>query len=245
MPSKPKLHDVYSSIIDSLNPNDLKTVVTRMKTTSKSFKNTILGDDNMSRMLSCGYFHFNDKYLITEPIILKKAKADKVTFCGMTLDDIVDFITNEGYLLYYRNQIKNKLYVAEIKYKNGVFLFDCTNLADDKYSCEDGLYAVCTCTLEFKNLKPTIKLIKTLPHISNTETLDDIINDDSDDERSNNAKDEAIHYEKFPLKVYGYLIKQENISKPKYEFTFEKFEKDKGVLITVIFKPKIHELYGL
>jgi hypothetical protein len=236
MPSKPTLHDVYSSIIDSLNPNDLKTVVTRMKTTSKSFKNTILGDDNMHRMLSCGYFHFNDKYLITEPIILKKAKAKQITFCGMTLDDIVDFISNEGYLLYYHNQNGRYTFMTEIEYKNGVFYFDCTNLTNRKYYNDDW-FALCSCTLEFKNLKPTIKLIKTLPHISNTETLDDII---KDERRSINAKYHALYYQDLPSDLYVYILreKHEKISKPKLEFTFEKDEKDEGVLITVIFKQK-------
>jgi hypothetical protein len=238
MTSKPLLHDVYSSIIDSLNPNDLKTVVTRMKTTSKSFKNTILGDDNMDRMLSSSYFKFNGKYLITEPIILKKTKAEKVTFCGMSLYDIIDFISSEGYLLYFRNPKRRNLYMAEIKYKNGVFYFNCSNLINRKYKTHDW-YAYCTCTLDFKNSKPTIKLIKTLPHISNTETLGDIINDDRNDDRSINARHQAIYYQNFPYDLYAYVLKDEEISsKPKFEFTFEKFEKDNGVLITVIFKQK-------
>jgi hypothetical protein len=238
MTSKPTLHDVYSSIIDSLDPTDLKTVVTRMKTTSKSFKNTILGDDNMNRMLSSSYFKFNGKYLITEPIVLKKTKAEKVTFCGMTLNDIIDFISSKGYLLYFRNKGRF-LYKTEIEYLDGVFLFNCTNLTNPKYNNGDW-YANCTCTLEFKNSKPTIKLIETFPHLSNTETLSDIINYDRNDVRSNDAMHQAIYYQDIPNDPYLYILKEEGeeISKPKYEFTFEKFEKDSGVLITVIYKQK-------
>jgi hypothetical protein len=238
MNSKTSLHDVYSSILDSLNPQDLKTVVNRIKTTSKSFKNTILGDDNLNRMLSCNYFNYNGKYLITDAIILKKTKAGKVIFNGMNLNEIIDFILNEGYLLYFNNPKRGKLYIANIKFKNGVFFFNCTNLTNPKYNSGDW-YAYCTCILEFKNSKPIIKLIKTLPHINKTEKLEDIINDDSDDERSNNARHEAIYYQNFPSGLFTYIIKDEEISsQPNFEFIFEKLEKDEGVLITVMYTEK-------
>jgi len=232
MTTKPKLFDVYPSILDSLNPNDLKTVVTRMKTTSKSFKNTILGDDNMNRMLSGNYFKYNDKFLISDSIILKKNKANKVTFNGMTIEQIIDIILIEGYLLYFRNQKRREIYIATIEFKNGIFLFDCTNLTNRKYNTGEW-YALCTCTLEFKNLKPVFKIISTAPNIGKTETLQDIMSD----ERSIDARHEAIYYQDFPYDLYMYTAKEEEMpTMPKLEYIFEKLDED--VIITVIFKEK-------
>jgi len=235
MTTKPLLYDVYSSIIDSLNPNDLKTVVSRMKTTSKSFKNTILGDDNMNRMLSGNYFKYNDKFLITDSIILKKNKANKVTFNGMTIEEIIDIILNEGYLLYFYNEKRRDIYIANIQFKNGIFLFDCTNLTNRKYNTGEW-YALCTCTLEFKNLKPVFKIISTAPNIGKTETLQDIMRDER---RSTNARHEAVYFQDIPSDFFQYIEKEEEMSSmPKLEYVFEKLEKDEGVIITVIFKEK-------
>ena len=237
MTTKPTLFDVYPSILDSLNPNDLKTVVSRMKTSSKSFKNTILGDDNLNRMLSGNYFKYNGKYIISDSIILKNNKAEKVTFNGMTLNEIMDIILNEGYLLYFSNQKKRTLYKATVLFKNGIFYFNCTNMFDPKYNSGDW-FAYCTYTLEFKHLKPEFKLIKTLPHIGKTETLYDIIKTESDvDERRLNAMSEAVYYQDLPYDLQMYINKEEEVSKPNFEFIFENDEKE-DVKITVIFKQK-------
>ena len=207
MPSKTKLTDVYSTIIDNIKPNHLSQVVPRLKTTSKYFKDIDIGDDNRKKLeIYNNFFTYKDKY-ITKHKLYERKDVSFIKYKDNTILNIINLIINNNFILNFEEDKTTEIY-----FENNKFYFNALYIDNEKKYHNIDWFALCECTLEFKGLKPIFKVEKSYPSLSDGETIDDIDNMSNSDKRYE-LLSQGYYYQDIPFKVLNLYYKENKLTK--------------------------------
>lgn len=228
MPSKsPKttLTDVYSHILDSSKPRYLSDVVHRLKTTSRTFRDIDIGDDNKKKLkYDSTHFAYRGEYILEEiEYIYRINDLTKITYIGIPLIKLINFIINKDFVFIFNEEKQ-----AKISFKKDKFYFDAIYMNYEKYSTEDW-YSKCECSLIFKNLTPMIKIEKSYPKLKKNETLEEFM---ENEDNLMDYGDEAYYHQDIPFKVFNLVWKEAPLTKIIINsFRINNIKKNEGYII--------------
>ena len=193
-----KIKDI---ILKHTNSRDLKDVLTRIKSASKSLASEDYGNDVISRLNYRNHFIFNKTDLISNNTLYSnKSTINKLTYKTLSLNEIINRIHNAGFRF-----IINENGKSFILYDKGQFIFDCFFI-NEKYCNYDG-YIKCKCyiTIDDSSAHNLNYKIITNPSLRSDETIDDYMDrvDGNTYIHQNN-----LNYKK----TFEYINKEQNIN---------------------------------
>jgi hypothetical protein len=221
--TKTNLSDVYSTILDNVKPSKLSSTVYRLNTTSKSYRNIDIGDDNKKKLLfDTTHFSYKGEYISeNKEFKYRKNQLNEITYIGIPILNILNLIIKSDILFIFQN---NK---STIKFKKNKFYFDAVLPNSDKYSSTDW-YAKCECSLLFDNYKPLFKVLKSYPKLEEHETLDEFM---EDEDKKYDYGNQALYYQSIPFEELNMILRDKEypIKKIKIDsFVMEDVEKNIG-----------------
>lgn len=222
---KTKLSDIYSTMLDNIKPNKLTSTVYRLKTTSKTYRELDIGDDNKNKILfDLTHFSYKDKYILeNKEFKYRKNDLNKITYIGIPILNILNLIIKKDFLFIFKD---NK---AIIKFKKNKFFFDAVLPKSDKYTSLDW-HAICECSLSFDNYKPVFKIIKSYPKLEEKETLQQFMDDDY---KRFNFGHQALYYQDLPFDELNMVLRDKEypIKKIKIDsFIIDDVDKNIGTI---------------
>lgn len=159
-------------ILKHTNSRDLKDVLTRIKSASKSLANEDYGNDVISRLNYRNHFIFNKTDLISNNTLYSnKSKINKLTYKTLSLIEIINKIHNAGFRF-----IINENGKSFILYDKGQFIFDCFFINDKYYNYEGYIKCKCYITIDDSSAHNLNYKIITNPSLRSNETIDEYMN---------------------------------------------------------------------
>lgn len=212
MSSSTKKKSDFNEFIDIIlkytNANDVKNILSRIKSTSKTNYTRNYGDE--IKVINTYYTNFiSNKTTILTPIkITDKSEIDKITYKTIPINKIINNIIRNNFIFIIDND-RNKSY---IRYNKGYFYFEAFNLNDEKYYDKDGDgYFKCSCIFKIDDTSKHNFIYR----IANSNSIDKDIKDLSDDEfihinNTNYSKTFAYMYsdnsnKKFSISAFKYV----------------------------------------